>query len=111
MKWNLKEIMTKAWEIYRKPYLKCGTFAEALHRAWLVAKFAEENNATINDAIAKSGISERVRTWYGWTLEGREVVHESKCLFQVTIKDGTRGDGKTKVLSYFGESQTAVKVA
>lgn len=98
MKWNLKEIMTKAWEIYRKPYLKCGTFAE-------------ENNATINNAITKSGVSERVRTWYGWTLEGREVIHESKCLFQVTIKDGTRGDGKTKVLSYFGESQTAVKVA
>lgn len=96
MKWNLKEIMTKAWEIYRKPYLKCGTFAE-------------ENNATINNAIAKSGVSERVRTWYGWTLEGCEVIHESKCLFQV--KDGTRGDGKTKVLSYFGESQTAVKVA
>ena len=111
MKYNLKEIMTKAWELFRKPSLKIKEFGEALHRAWLIAKYAEENAEKIAKAIAESGVTERVRTWYGWTTEGREVIHESKCLFQVTVKDGSKGDGKTKVLSYFGESQTAVKVA
>ena len=106
MKYDLKSIMKKAWELYRKPHLKLESFGEALHRAWLVAKYADENAQRIDKAIKESGVGERVRTWYGWQTEGREVKHESKCLFQVTVKDGTKGDNKTKVISFFGESQT-----
>ena len=35
MKFNLSQIMTKAWQIFRKGKT---TFAEALHRAWQAAK-------------------------------------------------------------------------
>ena len=35
MKFNLRKIMLKAWELYRKGRL---TFAECLHRSWLSAK-------------------------------------------------------------------------
>ena len=77
MKYNLSEIMKKAWELYRKPYLKVATFGEALHRAWMIAKFDDENREVIEKAIANSGVTERVRTWYGWTTEGREVRHDS----------------------------------
>lgn len=34
-KYNLSEIMHKAWKLYRKGV---GSFAEALHRAWNSAK-------------------------------------------------------------------------
>lgn len=111
MKYNLKEIMSKAWELYRKAFLKIERFGEALKRAWALAKCADNNAKLIEEAIRKSGVTERVRTWYGWTMEGREVIHESKCLFQVTVADPTRGIGKTKVLSFFGESQTHAIVA
>ena len=36
-KYNLSEIMHKAWKLYRKGV---GSFAEALHRAWNSAKAA-----------------------------------------------------------------------
>ena len=107
MKYNLKEIMSKAWELFRKAHLKIKDFAEALRRAWALAKCADNNAKLIEEAIKKSGVTERVKTWYAWTLEGREVIHESKCLFQVTVEDPTRGIGKTRVLSFFGLSQTA----
>ena len=98
--------MTKAWELYRKAFLKIARFGEALKRAWAIAKVADSNKALIDEAIKNSGVDEKVRTWYGWTTEGREVIHESKCLFQVTVADPTRGIGKTKVLSFFGIYQT-----
>ena len=107
MKYNMKEIMTKAWELYRKAHLKIATFGEALHRAWLIAKAHDENENTIRKAIEESGITEELKTWYAWYTEGREVIHESKCVLQVTIKDGSRGDNKTRVLSFFTKSQTA----
>ena len=111
MKYDLKSIMTKAWEIYRKPFLKCKTFAEALHRAWLVAKQREENEKRVKRAIAENGITERVRTWFGWTTENREVVHGCHNLFKVLLLDGTKGDGVEKWTPFFGLSQTAEKVA
>ena len=111
MKYDVKEIMTRAWELYRKPYLKIATFGEALHRSWMVAKYHDENSEVIENAIKASGITEELKTWYGWTLVGREVIHESKTVLQVTVKDPTRGDGKTKILSFFTYSQTAEKVA
>ena len=57
--------------------------------------------------MSDSGITEKMRTWFGWTTEGREVIHESKTVLQVVVSDPTRGVGKTKVLSFFTESQTA----
>lgn len=111
MKYDLKAIMSKAWELFRKAHLKITDFAEALRRAWALAKCAEHNESIVEEAIKMNGITEKVRTWYGWYTEGREVIHESKCLFQVTVNDPTRGIGKTKVLSFFGLSQTAEIVA
>ncbi len=40
MKYNLSEIMHRAWAIFRK---RKTTFAEALHRAWQAAKATPEN--------------------------------------------------------------------
>ena len=51
MKYNMKSIMTKAWEIYRKN-TKITTFGEALHRAWLIAKTTDENAEIIAKAEA-----------------------------------------------------------
>ena len=39
-KWNLREIMLKAWRIFRKGGV---SFSEALHRAWNSAKSAGTN--------------------------------------------------------------------
>ena len=103
MKFNMSEIMKKAWSLFRKD-MKISTFGEALHRAWLCAKQEEENFNRIR--AAKANVAEETRTWYGWKMEGREVIHESKCLFQVKVLDGARGDGATRILSYFGYSQT-----
>ena len=103
MKYNMKQIMTKAWEIYRKIEI---TFGEALHRAWLIAKTMEANAEIIAKAKAEAGISEETKTWYGWKVAGREVTHEEKCLFQCRVWDGAKGDGATRILSFFGLSQT-----
>ena len=105
MKYNMKQIMTKAWEIARKNDKI--TFGEALHRAWLIAKTFEINSEIIAKAKAEAGITEETKTWYGWKMTGREVIHESKCLFQCRIYDGAKGDGATRILSFFGISQTA----
>ena len=106
MKYNLKEIMSKAWEIYRKAHLKVEKFGEALHRAWMWAKKVAENAKKVAEKIAELGITERVRTWYAWTLEGRKVMHDEKALFQVELDTPERGDGKTYLTSFFGYSQT-----
>ena len=106
MKYNVKNIMTKAWNIFFSD--KTGiTFGEALHRAWQCAKEADDNAKAIEQAKAESGVAEETKTWYGWKMAGREVIHESKCLFQVVVHDSARGDGKTRILSFFGISQTA----
>ena len=106
MKYNMSNIMKKAWELFRKPNLKIATFGEALHRAWQCAKEFDSNAEFIDFVKTESGITEETKTWYGWKMAGREVNHESKCLFQVTVKDSSRGDGATRILSFFGISQT-----
>ena len=105
MTYNMKQIMTKAWELYRKNNGKI-TFGESLHRAWLIAKSADENAEIIRLAKEAAGVTEETKTWYGWKMANREVTHESKCLFQCTVKDGARGDNATRILSFFGYSQT-----
>lgn len=103
-----REIMTKAWELFRKNDKKAPfDFAEALHRAWIIAKTSESNRNIISLAKAQAGITEETKTWYGWKMVNREVIHESKCLFQCRVADGAKGDGATRILSFFGYSQTA----
>lgn len=104
MKYDLRNIMSHAWQIFRKYAL---TFAEALHRAWLSAKAAPINAARIAAAKAAAGITEEVNTWHGWKLAGREVMHDSKALFGCSLIYGSKGDGATYEARFFGLSQTA----
>ena len=104
--YDLSALMTLAWEIYRNPANKCETFGEALKRAWKCFDMAPSNHDIVAETIAKLGITERVRTWYGWTTEGRKVKHEEKAMFQVTLATPEKGIGKTHIVSYFAESQT-----
>ncbi len=110
MKYNLKNIMNTAWHLFRLRSNK-ESFAECLHRAWLSAKQKDENARRIEEAKKASGITEEVRTWFGWFEGGYEVVHESKNLFQVVLLNGKKGDGATKKESFFGRSQVALRAA
>ena len=88
-KYNLSEIMHKAWKLYRKGV---SSFAEALHRAWNSAKAAPVN-------------AEPVNTWAGWKAAGYMVEHGAKALFQAVLIHSSRGDGQTYRASFFGASQ------
>ena len=55
MKYNLSEIMHKAWKLYRKGV---SSFAEALHRAWNSAKATPVNAQRIEEAQQTAGITE-----------------------------------------------------
>ena len=108
MKYNLHNIMTAAWRIYRKAAVKTAiSFAEALHRAWLSAKAEPINAARIEAAKAAAGVTEPTNTWSGWKALGYEVVHESKRLFQCDLIWGSKGDGAIYRASFFGQSQVA----
>ena len=100
--YNLKNIMLTAWNLYRKNNI---TFAEALHRAWMIAKSKPENERRIEDAKKRAGITEDIKTWFGWKLAGYMVKHESKNLFQVELLNPAKGDGATFLTSFFGFSQ------
>lgn len=102
MKYNLSQIMHKAWAIFRKGKI---TFAEALHRAWQAAKAEPVNEQRVSEAKTAAGISEEVHSWAGWKSLGFEVLHGSKALFQTVVIDAAKGDGKTRIKSYFGASQ------
>lgn len=95
-KFNLSSIMHSAWNLFRK--LDGITFADALRMAWTNAK-------ALNAAKTAAGITETVRTWYGWFAAGREVIHESKAVLKITLLDPLTKSG-TRVHSYFAESQT-----
>lgn len=102
MKYNLSEIMHKAWKLYRKGM---GSFAEALHRAWSSAKAEPINAQRIAEARQSAGVTEQVNTWAGWKAAGYEVVHGSKSLFQAVLIHASRGDTATYRASFFGRSQ------
>lgn len=104
MKYNLHDIMTRAWKIFRQAAV---SFAEALHRAWLSAKAAPINAARIEAARLAAGIAETVNTWAGWKAIGREVIHGEKALFGCDLIYGSKGDGAIYKASFFAESQTA----
>lgn len=100
--YNLSEIMRRAWHIFRKYAV---TFAEALHRAWAVAKAAPINAARVEAARIAAGITEAVNTWAGWRDLGYEVAHGSKAVFQTILLYPSKGDGATYKASFFTASQ------
>ena len=103
MRYNLRDIMSRAWAIFRKSAV---TFAEALHRAWVSVKAEPINAQRIEAARAAAGITEAVNTWAGWKAAGREVIHGSKALFGADLIWGSRGDGAIYKARFFGLSQT-----
>lgn len=103
---NLKEIMLRAWRLYRNNGGEL-TFAECLHRSWISAKAEPINAERIEAAKMEAGISEEVQTWSGWKEVGREVIHGSKALFGCDLIWGSRGDGAIYKARFFGISQTA----
>ena len=104
MKYNLRNIMTDAWAIFRKAAGKLA-FGEALHRAWLSAKATHVNTARIEAAKTAAGITEQVETWSGWKKLGYAVIHGSKALFGCDLIWGSKGDGASYKARFFGASQ------
>ena len=102
MKYNLSQIMKKAWELFRKGKV---TFAGALHRAWLAAKPVTINQKRIEDAKAAAGVDEETNTWSEWKKIGYEVIHGSKALFGADLIWGSRGNGAIYKARFFGRSQ------
>jgi len=101
---NLKEIMLRAWRLYREN--EDLSFSEALHRSWLSAKAEPVNAGRIAEAKAAAGIEEETNTWSGWRKLGREVIHGSKALFGAVLIWGSKGDGAEYKARFFGLSQT-----
>ena len=102
MKYNLRKIMLKAWELFRKMEI---SFAEALHRAWISAKAEPVNAERIQAAKELAGIVEECKPWSGWKEAGFEVIHGSKALFGCDLIYGSKGDGATYKARFFGASQ------
>ena len=103
MKYNLSEIMHKAWKLYRKGV---SSFAEALHRAWNSAKAEPINAQRIAEAQQTAGIKEECRTWADWKKQWREVLHGARAAFQVLLIYASKGDGQTYRASFFPASMT-----
>lgn len=91
---NKVKIMTEAHKFFRDG--RFGDFAECLRKAW--------QNAKAIKAFLE-GLAEVAHTWYDWTLVGREVRHNEKCIGQVEVwavlKKGIR-----TVKSFFTFRQT-----
>ena len=104
MRYDRRAIMTRAWDIFRKEENKL-SFGEALHRAWLSAKAADENAARIEAAKQAAGITEECKTWAHWKAAWFEVIHGSKALFGCDLIYGSKGDGAIYKARFFGESQ------
>lgn len=102
MKYDRSRIFRKAWKLFRKGGL---TFSEALHRAWNSAKAAPVNDQRVANAKAAAGVDEEVNTWAGWKRAGFEVIHGMRCLFQVELIHGSKGDDQTYKASFFSASQ------
>lgn len=102
MKYDLRQIMLRAWRNFRKLGV---SFAECLHRAWLSEKAKEVNAIRIAEAKAAAGITEEVRTWSGWKEAGYMVSHGSHALFGAELIHGSKGDGAVYKARFFGFSQ------
>ena len=88
-KYNLSEIMHKAWKLYRKGV---AAFGECLHRAWNSAKAEPINAQRIEKAQQAAGVAEQVNTWTGWKTAGMK-----SCTAQRLCSSGShpqqQGDG------------------
>ena len=102
MRYDLRRIMLKAWELFRKLEI---TFSEALHRAWLSAKAGPINDERIARAKEAAGVTEDCQTWSGWKNLGYEVIHGNTALFGCDLIWGSKGDGKTYKARFFSRSQ------
>lgn len=107
--YDLKNVMNTAWSLFKGG--KVETFSEALHRAWICEKAKPVNAEMIRNAKEEAGVAEEVKTWYGWKEAGFMVSHGSKCLFQVRLIQGSKGDGKMYTASFFGCSQVEALAA
>lgn len=103
MRYNLREIMLRAWRLYKGG--KVESFSEALHRAWMSEKAVPVNAERIAAAKQAAGIVEEVKTWSGWKEAGFEVIHGSKALFGCDLIHGSKGDGAIYKARFFGASQ------
>lgn len=102
-KYNLKNIMLRAWKIYKSNNKI--TFAEALHRSWLSEKALEINAERIKKSKMAAGVTEEANTWAEWKKLGYEVVHGSKALFGCELIWGSKGDNAIYKARFFGRSQ------
>lgn len=93
--YNLKSIMTKAWELVKKYGY---TLSRALKTSWANAK-------AIAEAFKANLVEEECHTYGGWMMLGYEVTHGEKCKFQVVVNSPKTNSGLT-TLSYFFKSQT-----
>ena len=108
-RYNMKAIMSKAWNIFRQAMKKAAiTFAEALRKAWKWAKALPMNNARVEASAKLNGIEAEYHTWYGWKTLGRMVTHGEKAAFQVVLATPEKGEGKTFLQSYFTINQTEI---
>ena len=101
-KYDLREIMTRAWGIFRKAAV---SFSEALHRAWMSVKAEPINAERIAAAQTAAGILGECRTWADWKRQGMEVIHGSKAVFQAILIYASKGDGATYTASFFSREQ------
>lgn len=104
MKYNLHDIMTKAWKLFHK-FMRAVPFGECLRRAWLSAKSVDINARRILDAKTAAGVTEETYTWSGWQKRGYAVIHGSKALFGCDLIWGSRGGDKPYKARFFGASQ------
>lgn len=91
---NKAIIMNEAHAFFKDG--RFGDFAECLRKAW--------QNAKAIKAFLE-GLSEIANTWYGWTLKGREVIHNEKTIGQVEVWAILKKSIRT-VKSFFTFSQT-----
>lgn len=104
-KFDRRAVMARAWQIYRGAS-GAMEFSEALRRAWRIARAKPINKARITEAKKAAGVTEEVLTWKAWKDRGFEVIHGSRCLFQVQLIHASRGEGATPYkASFFGASQ------
>ena len=102
MKFNLRKIMLKAWELYRRGGL---IFSETLHRAWESNKAEPVNAERIAAAKTDVGITEDTNTWAGWERLDYKVIHGSKALFGCDLIYASKGDDVIYKARFFGASQ------
>lgn len=94
MKYDKKEIMKKAWELF-KANRYGHDFGICLRYAWKDAR----------EVKALADANGEIRTYKGWNFFGREVRHGEKNIGQVIVFDPKTKTG-TRTISFFKYEQT-----